>query len=354
MQLVHSDQEMEAFIQKYLTVIDFTSSRSETTPSPAVLAALVERFKGIGEAMSRTSEASAEPLGLSPTMCRLWLNALLRLSLVDGSSSLGKSPHQHQAALLWSLRSLLTHPAFEAYPSISEFIFDVAAILSDSIADDVRNHLMRLNSSRPTMDSRCGFLFGMMPEHDGWLALARPVIAPPAPITPAVSSPHSQSSQNSAGYFQQHQGQGQGASPGAPFLQRSHSQQNLQAQAQNQNRMYPQYPQHPQHPQHSQQNRMLAQLQRMSSSNGQLSQLQQMQQMQQRSAQPSPATMQRQPAPPPQNGGPNKARAQKPEEQEMKTVPFALQRWEVLPESSGNAAGNETAISLTLFGARKV
>ena len=39
---------------------------------------------------------------------------------------------------------------------------------------------------------------------------------------------------------------------------------------------------------------------------------------------------------------------------EMKPVPFALNRWEILPESGVNPAGNETAINLSLFGARKV
>lgn len=45
----------------------------------------------------------------------------------------------------------------------------------------------------------------------------------------------------------------------------------------------------------------------------------------------------------------------KQERADAKPVPYKLSRWEVLPESGSNAggSGNETAISLTLFGARK-
>lgn len=35
-------------------------------------------------------------------------------------------------------------------------------------------------------------------------------------------------------------------------------------------------------------------------------------------------------------------------------VPFPLRRWELLPDQGNNASGNDTAISLSLFGARKV
>jgi mediator of RNA polymerase II transcription subunit 12 len=35
-------------------------------------------------------------------------------------------------------------------------------------------------------------------------------------------------------------------------------------------------------------------------------------------------------------------------------VPFPLRQWELLPEQGNNSSGNDTAISLALFGARKV
>ena len=37
-----------------------------------------------------------------------------------------------------------------------------------------------------------------------------------------------------------------------------------------------------------------------------------------------------------------------------KPIPFPLRRWEILPDPTSNAGGNDTAISLSLFGARKV
>lgn len=41
-------------------------------------------------------------------------------------------------------------------------------------------------------------------------------------------------------------------------------------------------------------------------------------------------------------------------QREVKQYPFMQPRWEILAESSGNPNLNETAISLSLFGARKV
>jgi mediator of RNA polymerase II transcription subunit 12 len=43
----------------------------------------------------------------------------------------------------------------------------------------------------------------------------------------------------------------------------------------------------------------------------------------------------------------------KQERADVKAMPYKLSRWEVLPESGSNVGGNETAISLSLFGARK-
>lgn len=306
------------------------------------------------------------------------LNALLRLAAAHGSVPLQKVSSQHQAALLWSLRLLFTHPILESYPSIAEHAFDVALLFSDSVSDDVRNHLAKLDTAKSSGDARCVFLFGSNPSTDGWLVVAKMVPSSAIPATAGISSqPRTQSQQTNQVQPQHQQQQYQNPPPqcSTPVsMQRSLSQQHqeqLQAQAQalNANRMYPQYPQHP--PSNSANINVLSQFQRTAGAPGtgsqqsQLRQMQQMQQMQslaqQRMAQPSLVQMQRHAAPPPQaqhngQGGIGKASSGSGMKQEMeiRTVPFALKRWEILPESGGNPASNETAISLSLFGARKV
>lgn len=42
------------------------------------------------------------------------------------------------------------------------------------------------------------------------------------------------------------------------------------------------------------------------------------------------------------------------EKVEVRPMPFLLRRWEILPDPASNAGGNDTALSLGLFEARRV
>lgn len=256
---------------------------------------------------------------------------------------------------MWHLRALGTQLALEAYPSIVQYIFDVAVLLSDSVSENVRKHLARLDVTK-AVDNRWTFIYGAVASPDGWLTLTKPANTPSNPHPTA--SPQAQpqpSSQYQLQYAQQPQGLG------SVPLQRAFGQQQYQQQmpspGQTNARAYP-------HPQHPQPNKMFPQqLQRMAPNghNGppQLQQMQQMQALtQQRNTRPSPVQQQRAvavpPPPPPPTSGVRKGGAMKQDNAERKAVAFALRRWEILPDSGGNAGGNETAISLGLFGARKV
>jgi mediator of RNA polymerase II transcription subunit 12, fungi type len=277
------------------------------------------------------------------------LEALLRLALVHGPSLVLKANNQQQAALMWTLRTLIANPGLEAFPATVRYLFDVTALLSDHLPDDVRKQLARLDVVKAIDDVRGAFIFGSVPPPDGWLSLMTPANTPSS--SQPGSSPQTQSpSMNSAqsphlGYQQSH--------PSA--TQRSFSQPQLQQQMQPQtpSRAYSPYQQpHKMFPQ---------QLQRMASGSGQPTQLQQLQQMQQmqamahqRGAQPSPTQQQRAAGAVNQTQMTGRGGIPAQDKVEMKTVPFALSRWEILPDSGGNPAGNETAISLSLFGARRV
>ncbi|ORY11541.1 hypothetical protein BCR34DRAFT_484023 [Clohesyomyces aquaticus] len=365
----------ESLLEKFLTVMDLTASGTPGDGQYPFFAAVAERLKGLAEILGRPSDFTNALAGKSlPAIAQLspWLHALLRLVAVQDSTAANKANSQHQAALLLSLRSLFSHPAFRSYPAMAEYIFDIAVVLSDAASDEVRAHLYRLETMKPSEDSRCAYIFGTAPPLDGWLALSKPV-APALNQQPTSSQPVQSQQQGLAqsSHYQNQQNQPPNPTPMQRSLSQHHQQQQMQAQAQAQARMYPQYPQHPQQPP----NKLPPQFQRMASNPGQSpqqSQLQQMQQMQQmqglaqqRASQPSPVQMQRQASMSSASGSQNSnstpgsqgrpgappARQEKPE---MRTLPFALRRWEILPESGGMASANETAISLTLFGARKV
>lgn len=364
-------QHSPAVVQKYLTVIDLTCSKGvEDTDQSAMVIALAERLKGIAQVFGHC-EALVAQTGQKNDAVVLslyaWLNALLRLAIAHCPAMLRNATHQHQSVLMSAMKSLITHPFLALYPSVTEHIFDVAIFLSDYISDDVRHQVARLDNIRPTDDARCLFMLGATAPVDGWLVLTKPLDPLTQPSSqsstpgPIQSQPQPyQSSQTSAAgpAIPQQRYLNQQRHPQQQHFQNQQAQQGQQAQQAQQAQQQRQYQQYPQHP-----NKMLpAQLQRNPSFQNSQSQLQQMQQMQQmqglaqqRATQPSPVYTQR-PTPTSQNShsGAAPGKIQIRHEKEMRQYPFVQPRWEILADSSGNPNANETAISLSLFGARKV
>ncbi|KAF2000788.1 hypothetical protein P154DRAFT_522377 [Amniculicola lignicola CBS 123094] len=352
-------------IQEFLTVIDFTESKASDDSQATVIPILVDRLRGVGDAAARIDDLQKRqpPLeSMSPLSSHLfsWLNVLLHLAIVHGSSPSTKALSQQHTSLLWTIRSLLPNAALAPFSSVVEYVFDVAILLSDSISGEVRDHLIRLESAKPADDPRCAFISGNLPTPDGWLALIRAVAAPAASQLQVSNSIGSQPYPNVA------------ATPSPRPLSQQQQQQYQHLQGGTQNRAYPQYPQHNQ-----QQSKLPPQLQRMASSSGpnlQQSQFQQMQQMQamqglaqQRSMAPSPVHMQRPPGPGTPGLGPRNMMGKDGKmvdskiggvadvKLEMRPVPFVVPRWEILPDGGREGGnGNETSVSLTLFGARRV
>lgn len=335
-----------------------------------MLLALVERFKGVAQALTLLSGMGSLP---SPsdnsTVSDLYtwydnrlcverflltvdrMNALFRVLLSHSTSLVQNAQHQHQTALMVALKILITHPVLEVYPRIAEHIFDVAVVLSDLLSDDVRIQLARAESSTCAEDPRYVFLVGSTMPVDGWLVLTKPVNQQSLTSSQLQTPPSSQN---------QHQlPQMPNSSAPTPqqryFNHQQQRQQQMQAQQAQQMRSYPQYPQHT-HPQ----NKMLpAQLQRTPSNQLNPTSLQQMQHMQhmqslaqQRATQPSPVQSQR-PTPAAGGSGPITGKAPAAQARELKQFSYAQPRWEILAESSGNPNANETAINLSLFGARR-
>ncbi|KAF2691505.1 hypothetical protein K458DRAFT_381358 [Lentithecium fluviatile CBS 122367] len=349
--------DKQASVRKYLSVIDATCTGPSQEVQPALLHALVERFKGAVELLSAWKETLKSGTLAEGTWMKFdlsyWLDALLRITVAHAPVLVLKASNQHQAALMWTLRALIAHSGLDAFPPTARSLFDVATLLSDSISDDVRKQLARLDIAKPVDNDRCAFIFGSTPPPDGWLSLTKPVNA--ASSAQAASSSQTQPQQPKASPSQYHGQPQQNPGPGPGALQRSLSQQHLQqpVQLQGPTRSYSQY---------SQPSKMLPQqLQRIASNSqsGQATQLHQLQQMQalaqQRNIQQAPlGQQQRTTAPSTLSLSTGKASAVKQEKADMRSVPFAVNRWELLPECGGNPFGNETAISLSLFGARKV
>lgn len=296
------------------------------------------------------------------------LTALLRLAAAHCAAWLRNATQSQQTALMAALQALITHKTLELYPSITEHIFDVATILSDNVSDDVRIQIARLELASSTDSERIYFISGAAAPADGWLMLTKPITHQINPHTSQPSTPLT-AQQNLASPYQSPQTTS--STPATPqhryFNQQQQRQQLQQPQQAQQTRTYPQYPQQGMQPSRQ----LPAQLQRTPSFQPSPSSLQQMQHMQQlqglaqqRASQPSPIHSQR----PTHAAGSslaggsasgatpmNKLQTSYANHQrEFRQYPFVQPRWEILAESSGNPTLNETALNLSLFGARRV
>ncbi|KAJ8106996.1 hypothetical protein OPT61_g9171 [Boeremia exigua] len=360
-------QTTPAMVQKYLAVIDLTAGGApESSDQSTMLIALVDRFKGVAQALTSLIGGGNPPSQLDSSIVSDLMNALFRVLLSHSTSLVQNASHQHQTALVVALKSLITHPVLEVYPRIAEHIFDVAVVLSDVLSDDVRIQLARAESATSCADDpRCVFIVGPTMPTNAWLVVTKPVIQPQPPHNFAPSQLQPPSMHNQQHSLPQNQPMPSSGGPTSQqryFNQQQQRQQQMQvqqAQQAQQMRGHPQYPQHT-HPQ----NKMLpAQLQRTPSNQPTPTPMQQMQQMQhmqhmqslaqQRATQPSPVHSQR---PTPAAGGPGLMTGKLPAAQvrEVKQFPYVQPKWEILAESSGNPNANETAINLSLFGARRV
>ncbi|KAF1966910.1 hypothetical protein BU23DRAFT_559754 [Bimuria novae-zelandiae CBS 107.79] len=330
-------------IPRLLDVICATTIEGAGDVQVSLLTTLVERFRGIADALHQLHARAVGPGGvtmvddkeLTVKLCT-WLHILLRLVVYRAPALVSKANHQHQAALMWNLRNLFTHPHLRSFPSTTQYIFDVAALLSDHVSEEVRKSLLRLACTRCSKDSRSTFIFGTDSQHDGWLGLIRSanqtMASPPQSQTPTTAQ-----AQAPMAHF--------GA--GATSSQRPSSQQQAQAPP---GRGFA-------YPQHQQSHKILSQQLQRQGSNGQNSQSLQMQQMQQMQV----MAQQRQVGGQPHRTASNqsqpmmtaKSSTRRQERADVKAVPYSLNRWEILPDSGGNAGGNETAISLNLFSARR-
>ncbi|KAL5465444.1 hypothetical protein PMIN06_000604 [Paraphaeosphaeria minitans] len=332
------------FVHRLLDVICATATSNAREAQLSLLAPLVERLKGIADLlhqmdyrlMKRDEQATIDNNLLPSDLCS-WLNALLRLVVCQSPGLILKANHQHQAALMWNLRNLLTHPHLQNFPSTTQYIFDVSVLLSDHISEEVRKNLVRSTSSKYPYDSRCVFIFGIELQEDGWLGLTRALQRTSSPQRPTPAS-----------------------NPAQPHLQGQQQCGVGAAQSRRPSNPPPNQPQGRYPPQQQPHIMLSQQLQRMGSNgqNSSVSQLQQMQQMQAMAQQrQNTISPQLQRTPSVQNQPPKatKTGGVKQERVDAKSVSHTLSRWEVLPESGSNAggSGNETAISLSLFGARK-
>jgi hypothetical protein len=100
------------------------------------------------------------------------IDILLRLLTIHHfAGSLARCPDNILVALLLTLSNLLLLPWLSAQAEIADHVFDVLAIITDSLTDEVRSQCIRvLRDRNQTKDSRLHFVFGHCEKSEcGWL-----------------------------------------------------------------------------------------------------------------------------------------------------------------------------------------
>jgi mediator of RNA polymerase II transcription subunit 12 len=256
-------------MERHIAIVDSTAISIPNDGLPEIASALTERLRKSILMLDEIDIAAGNDANDVMPIPIVWLQSLLRLVLTHQRSfQIDKAQTLNQMQIFQILSVIITHPSLHAFPSLTQLAFDIAAIFSDELSDDMRQELTKVVFTRPA-DCRLSFLFGPFAHPDAWLGTVS------ACTTFTNSSQSRPSGQLPAGRPQFHTG--------------THS------------HMAARVPAH-------------------------------IQPQQQRQ----------------QQGG------QKQAQQVARPLQGPLRRWEILPDPTSNAMGNDTALSLGLFGARKV
>ncbi|KAK8185417.1 uncharacterized protein BKA78DRAFT_356261 [Phyllosticta capitalensis] len=366
---LQNGEDCQKMLQRYLSVINLTSWSTEDKNQGQIIGAILERLRTLLEVLSQASKP------LSPAALCPWIQALLHLIIVHkmpsgsspSNSSIASPQHQphpppkpntsHQASLIWILRSYLLHPELRPFQGTTEYALDVAAVLSDDLPDEARTQLCKMESQRPSGDARIAWLLGRTDKGNdmAWLGLVTPVHG-----TNQTGS--STGTPAAAAQPMQHQHQARGGLLGQPAgyphspmpqqFQPQHALHQQQGFWQARHQPYQQPFAYQQRPLHSSFPSLPGQ------SGGSVG-------FAVGGAAPTPG------ASPASSSVTSAAAAPASSSQHnsggleyTKPIPFHLRRWEILPDASGggatggpggaSSAGNDTSLSLTLFGGRRV
>lgn len=323
-----SQQQREKVLQRYLRV---ATQLASTTSGDAMQEAnaLLGRLKTVTEYLNSKVLTPAMPSDpdetLSPIPSNLicsHLSAVLELAVAhhEAFRATIKSSASPVTCFVWSLRTLLANPELSRYPALAEYIYDVVSLFVDDLPDDIRCHISKIHSTKAVENPSPYLLslFDCPPQPDAWLGLIspnNPICNPPKPSSsPADALSQTPATPMSLQQPPQRTPTPQQSSPAPPppplnpfqpaFLQQAA---HAQYQAQQQQRTPTPFQRH-----------------------------------------------QSGPLPSPTGKTPGSQAYGSQRQLELRPVPFQLRRWDILPDPATSQGLNDTAINLSLFGARRV
>ncbi|SMR64665.1 unnamed protein product [Zymoseptoria tritici ST99CH_3D1] len=302
----------EASRSRNLDILDVAIHAAKEQDVSAVIATVTDKLRAFEIQISSSDSVGSFKSLLASLHILLHLAVLYGSPTSESSGSTDRNDSQALIGLLTSLCALLIHPKLQTQTSLLEYIYDVASALSDSLQDTVLSNLAK---NVPTKDPRLASILGSTANPDAWLAI---VSNPSGSMTGAAQGAR-------AGLMRSASGVGTSAS-GLGIQQLS--------------------------PQQMQQAQFTGRPLPLNQQQGQAAHLQQ---AQMQAAQRSPG-QQFSPSfakPGGAVGGSVRSVASG-SGGETKIAPYPLRRWEIMSDATPVVGGNDTSLSLGLFGARKV
>jgi mediator of RNA polymerase II transcription subunit 12 len=304
----------EAGVARNLDILDVAFHAAKEDDVDSIIATVTEKLKAL-EAQLSTSASPADTQRLLSSLGTLLHLATLYSSRASNAAD-NNAPSQPRIALLTTLCSLLIRPALQLHNSLLEYIHDVASTLSDSLPDTILSNLAK---NITTKDPRLSNILGCSPNPDAWLAIvSNPTLA------------------TMMGGGQGLRGLARNGQPGPTGLGIGGSGHQLSPQ-QIQQAQFSGRPLPPQHPLLQQQQQQILQQQQQQAMQSQMTSPQQGS---------SAATFVKTSGGVGVLGGLPRG--------EVKVAPFPLRRWEIMSDATPVVGGNDTSLSLGLFGARRV
>jgi mediator of RNA polymerase II transcription subunit 12 len=168
------DENTNEHLRRCLSMLTITRSASCNSDSSVFIRTITANFKDLEGRLSELDPLEPDSKYLLIN-CKTRLYTLLQLCVMHVGEVHEESEGNiaTRCRLLSVLCSLLIHPALQTYHDITEYIFDLASTLSNSLPDPPQGSERFPNSGKLPADSRLAFILGSNANAaDSWLALA--------------------------------------------------------------------------------------------------------------------------------------------------------------------------------------
>ncbi|KAI9829413.1 MAG: hypothetical protein M1819_006350 [Sarea resinae] len=160
----------EALMNRYLAVIEATAysvNGPEVWQLAPIITAKLNALESLLDSQTSALQSTSEPT--NPRLCPSG-GTTTALHPTNSTNINANAPDSEaQIRLSLAVVALLVDPHLQSDYALVEYIFDVAAALSDDLPQDTHNHIATLLKQHNPQDPRLTYLYASIPEPGDWL-----------------------------------------------------------------------------------------------------------------------------------------------------------------------------------------